>query len=84
MSGGGKRMKLTDDIQRLRDLDLQLRADGVNVPDLAQEWNVTTRTIHRYLDALRDLVGPTEATRSDDLHFRQRYAGKPPKLFAKA
>ncbi|MBS0206620.1 MAG: hypothetical protein JSS49_27400 [Planctomycetes bacterium] len=78
-----KRTKLTEDVQRIRDLDSMLRGDGVNVPAQAAEWGIATRTIHRYLDALRDLVGPTEATRGDDLHFRQRYLGKAPQLFAK-
>lgn len=78
-----KRNKLVGDIQRLRELDTALRAEGVNVPTVAQEWETTTRAVHRYLDVLRELVGPTEATRGEDLHFRQRYTGKPVKLFAK-
>lgn len=78
-----RRNKLVDDIQRLREMDSALRADGVNVPAFAEQWQTTTRTIHRYLDALRELVGATEAARADDLHFRHRYTGKTPKLFAK-
>lgn len=83
MAGGGKRSKLTEDIQRLKFLDSQLRASGVNVPAVASEWETSQRTVHRYLDALRELVGPTEAARADDLHFRQRYSGKPARLFAR-
>jgi len=35
------------------------------------------------IDDDRELVGPTEATRGDDLHFRKRYAAKAPRLFSK-
>jgi len=78
-----KRNKLVDDITRLRQMDGLLRGDGANVPTLADEWQTTTRAVHRYLDVLRELVGPTEAERGGDLHFLQRYTGKPGKLFAK-
>ena len=77
-----RRNKLVDDIQRLREMDSALRGDGVNVPEFAERWQTAKRTIHRYLDALRELVGATEAERADDLHFRHRYAGKAVKLFA--
>ena len=78
-----KRIKLANDIERLQQLDTLLRGSGANVPALAEEWDTTTRAVHRYLDVLRDIVGPTEAVRADDQHFRQTYAGKPKRLFAK-
>jgi len=78
-----KRSSLVEDIKRLRDLDAALRGEGVNVPALAEEWGTTTRTVHRQLDALRELCGPTEATRGDDGRFLQRYTGKPKQFFAK-
>jgi predicted ArsR family transcriptional regulator len=78
-----KRTKLVDDVHRLRELDGALRGDGVNVPDVAERWQTTTRAVHRYLDVLRELVSPTEAARADDGHFRQKYAGRPARLFAK-
>lgn len=80
---GNSRDKLVDDVTRLRDLDAALRSEGVNVPTQAEEWQTTTRTVHRYLESLRQLVGPTEVIRLEDQTFRQRYAGKAPKLFAK-
>ena len=77
MANGAKRNKLVQDIQRLRELDAGLRGDGINVVQIAETWETATRSVHRYLDVLRELVGPTEAHRGEDGHFRQRYSGMP-------
>jgi hypothetical protein len=77
------RNKLVEDIRRLQQMDDLLRGDGANVPTLAEEWQTTGRAVHRYLDVLRELVGPTSAERYDDQHFRQTYLGKPQRLFSK-
>jgi hypothetical protein len=36
-------------------MDLHLKGDGINVPEFAKRWKVSTRTIHRDLQAFRDL-----------------------------
>lgn len=82
MAGNGKKAALIKDVQRLRQLDEILRGQGVNVVTLATAWRVTTRTVYRYMDVLRELVGPTESTRYN-VHFLHRYQGTPARFFVK-
>jgi len=79
----GAKVSLIRDIQRLQNLDAALRSGGINIPDLAEEWNCDIRTVQRYLAALRELSGPTEAIQQSDGRYLQKYKGHAPAFFAK-
>ena len=87
---GQTKLPLCADLIRLRDIDHRLRGEGINVPDLAVELDVTERTIHRMLNVLRDLVGATEIKKQlpvdggrDGVKYLQKYSGRPKQFFAK-
>jgi predicted ArsR family transcriptional regulator len=77
-----------DSLRRLIAIDAALASrDGLHVGDMARTLDVTTRTLRREMDVLREMVGPTvERTADADNQIgrtrRHWYADRRRRLFA--
>jgi predicted DNA-binding transcriptional regulator YafY len=64
-------------IERLSWIDARLRSSGgLHLNTAAEKFGVSTKTVYRDVQTLREAVGPTKAQRQSDGTYLHRYTAR--------